>query len=119
MKTLYGQIIPYVTKDGSEIRELIHPDTESPERMSLAEATVFPGSVTILHVHYTSEEIYHVIQGSGIMTRGEETFVVGKGDSILIRPGVPHRIENGGEGTLKILCICCPPYSHEDTRLIP
>ena len=119
MKTVYKEIAPYITKDGSEIRELIHPETGGSERMSLAEATVLPGSATILHVHRASEEIYHIIRGSGFMTLGGEAFEVGEGDSILILPGVPHRIENTGEESLKILCCCSPPYSHEDTRLLP
>ncbi|HQG32626.1 MAG TPA: cupin domain-containing protein [Deltaproteobacteria bacterium] len=118
MKTAYGKISPYITKDGSEIRELIHPDAGGSKRMSLAEATVLPGAATFFHVHRTSEEIYHIIRGSGFMTLGDEVFEVGEGDSILIRPGVPHRIENTGEGSLKILCCCSPPYSHEDTGLL-
>lgn len=119
MKTVYRNIAPYVTKDGSEIRELIHPDACGSARMSLAEATVLPGSATILHVHRASEEIYHVLQGSAAMTQGMDTFAVGQGDSILIRPGIPHRIENTGKTSLKILCCCSPPYSHEDTELLP
>jgi mannose-6-phosphate isomerase-like protein (cupin superfamily) len=118
MKAVYREIAPYTTKDGSEIREFIHPDRGGSERMSLAEATVLPGSATILHVHRASEEIYHKLQGRGIMTLGGKTFEVSEGDSILIRPGVPHRIENSGEGSLKILCCCSPPYSHGDTGLL-
>lgn len=117
MKAEYCRATTYVTKDGSIIRELIHPASGQDSRVSLAEATVPPGGVTFLHVHRESEEIYHVTQGRGIMTLDRVSFEMGEGDSVLIRPGVPHRIENMLEQDLKILCCCCPPYSHADTEL--
>jgi mannose-6-phosphate isomerase-like protein (cupin superfamily) len=114
----YGQSQPYVTKDGSVIRELIHPDQGSGCLMSLAEATVHPGGRTLLHLHHASEEIYHVLEGTGCMSLGGEVFSVDPGDSVLIRPGTPHRIENIGEGELVILCCCSPAYAHDDTLLL-
>jgi mannose-6-phosphate isomerase-like protein (cupin superfamily) len=118
VKKEYGQIEPYVTKDGSVIRELIHPDQGVDAAMSLAEATVPPGKTTRLHVHRTSEEIYHIVNGTGRMTLGRDTFEAAAGDSILIRPGMPHRIENTGADALVILCCCSPAYAHEDTLLV-
>ena len=43
MKTRYAEIPAYVTKDGSEIRELMHPAQHGNRLQSLAEATVAPG----------------------------------------------------------------------------
>jgi mannose-6-phosphate isomerase-like protein (cupin superfamily) len=40
------------------------------------------------------------------------------GDTVLIPPGTPHRIENTGTGELKILCACAPAYAHGDTELL-
>ncbi len=51
MKTHYHQIKRCITKDGSEIRELLHPDHHSVSNQSLTEATV-PAGVTHLHRHY-------------------------------------------------------------------
>ena len=42
-KTAYQDIIPYTTKDGSSVRELMHPDLYPGIRQSLAEATVQVG----------------------------------------------------------------------------
>lgn len=118
MKTCYSDIKPYVTKDGSEIRELLHPDAHGARNQSLAEATVLPGHRTHLHLHHQTEEIYHVTTGQGRMTLGEDVFAVGPGDSILIPPGTPHCIEATDCEPLRILCSCSPAYSHEDTQLL-
>jgi mannose-6-phosphate isomerase-like protein (cupin superfamily) len=117
MKKEYSQSEPYITKDGSVIRELIHPDRGDTASMSLAEATVPPGKATFLHLHRSSEEIYHVVKGCGRMTLGSDTFGVAPGDSVFIAPGTPHRVENTGGEALVILCCCTPPYAHGDTLL--
>lgn len=118
MKTRYADIPAYLTKDGSEIRELLHPDRHGVRNQSLAEATVPAGTRTILHRHHRTEEIYHVTAGQGRMTLGGETFDVGPGDSILIAPGTSHCIEAIGDVPLRILCCCSPAYSHSDTELL-
>jgi len=118
MRTRYAETSAYVTKDGSEIRELMHPSLHGNRRQSLAEATVQPGARTHLHRHALTEELYHVSAGSGIMTLGDSTFSVAVGDTVLIAPGTPHRIEATGTKPLRILCCCSPPYSHEDTELL-
>lgn len=118
MKTSYSQIPAYDTKDGSEIRELMHPSGHGNRNQSLAEATVLPGTRTLLHRHRLTEEIYHVTSGSGRMTLGDETFDIVTGDSVLIPPGTPHCIEAVGTTPLRILCCCSPAYAHEDTELL-
>lgn len=118
MKTRYRDVPAYVTKDGSEIRELLHPDQHGVRNQSLAEATVPTGTRTLLHWHRRTEEIYHVTAGQGRMTLGEESFDVEPGDSILIPPGTPHCIEAIGIVPLRILCCCSPAYSHKDTELL-
>jgi len=118
LKTEYEKIEPYITKDGSIIRELMHPEVHGNSEQSLAEATVPAGGKTILHRHRLTEEIYHITKGCGIMTLGDQEFEVRTGDAVCIQPGTPHRIRNTGEKELKILCCCAPAYSHEDTELM-
>jgi mannose-6-phosphate isomerase-like protein (cupin superfamily) len=116
--TRYAEIAAFETKDGSEIRELMHPETHGNAMQSLAEARVPPGQVTHLHRHHASEELYHVTQGRGLMTLGERRFDVGPGDTVAIRPGTPHCVQNTGTEVLVILCCCSPPYAHDDTELL-
>ena len=76
MHTTYDSVPPYVTKDGSEIRELMHPSVHGNRNQSLAEATVLPGARTALHRHQLTEEIYHITGGAGMMTLGGKRFAV-------------------------------------------
>ena len=106
------------SRDGSLVRELMHPDRHICRNLSLAEAIIEPGSSTKLHVHKQAEELYHVVSGRGIMTLGSERFSITDGDTICIRPGCAHRVENTGTGAMKILCSCAPAYSHNDTIIL-
>ena len=116
--TRYDERPPFVTKDGSSVRELMHPAHDGCRRQSLAEAIVAPGAATALHRHRETEEIYHVVAGHGLMTLGESAFAVGIGDTICIPPGTPHCILNTGECDLCILCCCTPAYDDRDTELL-
>jgi mannose-6-phosphate isomerase-like protein (cupin superfamily) len=118
MKTRYDEIEPYTTKDGSIIRELMHPAIHGNHNQSLAEAIIPKGSTTLLHRHRNSEELYHITAGSGVMVVGEEQFAIAEGDTVWIMPDTPHRITNTGATPLKLLCCCSPAYSHEDTELL-
>jgi len=118
MRTYYQEIKAFITKDGSQIRELMHPKEHGNVHQSFAEAVVPAGTETRRHRHIRTEEIYHITQGAGLMTLGEEQFEVNGGDTICIKPGVAHNIRNTGEVPLKILCSCSPPYSDEDTQLL-
>jgi mannose-6-phosphate isomerase-like protein (cupin superfamily) len=101
---------PFVTKDGSTIRELHHTAAQS-----LAEATLEPDQATERHHHRATEEIYFVLKGSGRMEVDGDMRTVRPGDAILIPPGAWHTLDNNGSSELRILCCCSPPYSHDDT----
>ena len=45
-------------------------------------------------------------------------FAVKQGDTVCIRPGMPHRVQNTSDRPLKILCCCTPPYADDDTELL-
>jgi mannose-6-phosphate isomerase-like protein (cupin superfamily) len=109
---------PFITADGSSIRELAGIPTGNAANQSLAEATVPPGSATIAHFHRNSEEIYLFTAGMGRMRLGDEESAVGAGDAVVIAPGVPHKLFNEGGDPLVLLCCCSPAYSNDDTVLL-
>lgn len=118
MHSRYKDLAAYRTKDGSEIRELMHPSAHGNHRQSLAEARIAPGETTVMHRHLSSEELYHVTGGHGQMTLDGREFEIGPGDTVAIAPGSAHRVRNTGADTLVILCCCSPPYAHDDTELL-
>ncbi|MCS7237612.1 MAG: cupin domain-containing protein [Thermoguttaceae bacterium] len=107
----------FVTKDGSEIRELLAYRNSVIRNQSLAEARLRPGQSTIPHRHLKTEEIYFILEGTGLMQVEDELRAVRPGDAIAIPPGAFHQITNTGVEELRFLCCCAPPYEHEDTVL--
>ncbi|MCL7744222.1 cupin domain-containing protein [Guyparkeria hydrothermalis] len=109
---------PIDAPDGSTVRELLHPTHHAIERMSIAEAEVAPGQRTRLHRHPLAEEVYHILDGAGVLQLGEERIAVVPGDIIRIAPQQAHRIEAKSETPLRFLCICQPAYRDEDTEFL-
>lgn len=108
---------PFVTRDGSTIRELAGRPSGNAAQQSLAQATVPPGGETEEHYHRVTEEIYLFTDGAGRMRLGDDEFAVGAGDCVVIAPGTPHKLWSDGGEPLVLLCCCAPAYSHEDTVL--
>src|SRR5262245_3277219 len=100
---------PFVTKDGSTIRELHHTPAQS-----LAEASLGPGQATQRHYHAQSEEIYLITDGGGTLEVDGDRHDVRGGDAILIPPGAWHQLVAGTAGA-RLLCMCSPPYADDDT----
>ncbi len=66
-------------------------------------AELAPGVSIGQHTHAAGEEeFYLVLEGSGVMTRDDETFRVGTGDLIRNRPGGRHGLVNDGDVPLRI-----------------
>ncbi|MBU0943870.1 MAG: cupin domain-containing protein [Proteobacteria bacterium] len=118
MVSYYPDVSSYITRDGSTIRELIHPNQHGAGNQSLAEARVAPGCSTLLHRHEKSEEIYHITAGHARMILESGEYLLAPGDSVRILSGTSHRLINIGSEELCLLCCCSPPYSHEDTVLL-
>jgi mannose-6-phosphate isomerase-like protein (cupin superfamily) len=106
---------PFITKDGSEIRELLAHRNSVIRNQSLAEARLPVGGATQEHYHPRAEEIYYITHGAGrIRIEGEERSVRA-GDAIAIPPGQKHKLWNTGKEVLRLLCCCAPAYEHADT----
>lgn len=108
---------PFITLDGSEIRELAGRVSLPAVNQSLAEATVPPGGATTEHYHRVTEELYYFTAGAGRLRIDGQERDVKPGDCVVISPGAVHKLWNTGEEPLRLLCCCAPAYTHEDTVL--
>jgi mannose-6-phosphate isomerase-like protein (cupin superfamily) len=113
--TNLDEVAPFITKDGSEIRELLAHRNSVIRNQSLAEARLPVGGATQEHFHPRAEEIYYITHGAGKIRIGGETRDVKTGDAIAIQPGQKHKLWNIGNETLRLLCCCAPAYEHGDT----
>jgi mannose-6-phosphate isomerase-like protein (cupin superfamily) len=105
----------FITKDGSEIRELLAHRNSCIRNQSLAEARLPVGASTQEHYHPRAEEIYYLTHGTGRMRIEGEERSVKAGDAVAIPPGKRHKLWNTGTETLRLLCCCAPAYEHDDT----
>lgn len=105
----------FITKDGSEIRELLAYRNSAIRNQSLAEARLPVGGSTQEHYHRNTEEIYYITHGLGRMRIDGESREVRPGDAIAIPPGRRHKLWNIGTEPLRLLCCCAPGYENADT----
>jgi len=110
-----NQVVPFITKDGSEIRELLAHRNSAIRNQSLAEARLPVGGSTQEHYRPRAEEIYYITQGTGRIRIEGEMREVRPGDAVAIPPGKKHKLWNSGSNPLHLLCCCAPAYEHEDT----
>lgn len=110
-----NEVTPFITKDGSEIRELLAHRNSCIRNQSLAEARLPVGASTQEHYHPKTEEIYYITHGTGRMRIEGELREVKVGDAIAIPPGQRHKLWNTGASELRLLCCCAPAYEHDDT----
>jgi len=114
---------PFLTKDESIVREFFHPLHETSEKaprnipFSIALATVKPGKRTLKHIHETSAEFYYITRGVGVIQLNSRKDSIEEHTLVYIPAKTKHAVTNTGTKDLLILCICIPPYTHEDTRI--
>lgn len=113
-----AELAPYVTADGSTIREWAGPGYSPARNQSLAEATLAPGTATAAHYHRASEELYLITAGEGRLRIAGEERDVRPGDCAVIPPGAVHKLWNTGPDDLVLVCACAPAYSHADTFVV-
>jgi len=68
-----------------------------------------PGEGPPRHLHHDTEQIFYVLEGSGVLEIGEglETHPVHAGDVVRIPPHTLHRIQCSGAGPLRYLSVDC------------
>lgn len=114
----HSRLAPFVTKEGSTIRELLSHRNSAIRRQSLAEARVLPGIRTQPHRHPLNEEISCILAGEARIFLEDELSAVGLGDAFAIPSGHVHSIEKIGSAELIFPGCCVPASEHEDPILL-
>ena len=94
---------------GAYSKFLVHPETTGAQTVDYRISCYQPRGYVEVHSHKIQEQIYHVLEGEGLMQVGEERRVVRRHDVIFITPGVKHAIYNTGLTDLVFIVVTTPP----------
>jgi quercetin dioxygenase-like cupin family protein len=93
---------------GALSKLLVHPEATGSRELDFRISCYAPMAYVARHKHNVQEQIYHVLEGEGLMEIGNATRVVSKNDFIFLPPGVEHALQNSGTGNLVFLVITSP-----------
>ena len=93
---------------GALSKPLVMPETAGSKHLDYRISMYQPMARVAVHTHKVQEQIYHVLDGEGLMTIAGKDHVVRKHDVIFLPPGVEHAIENSGMVDLVFLVITSP-----------
>lgn len=81
---------------------------EDGARFTLVVEIFAPGGATPPNTHREAQEAFFVLRGTGRARAGEGWVEIGPGDTLMLRPGVEHVVENTGAGKLYCLTLMAP-----------
>jgi len=93
---------------GALSKALVRPETVGSKQIDYRISTYRPMAYVERHSHQVQEQVYHVLEGEGLMEIGDDRQVVRKHDVIFIPPGIPHAMYNTGLGDLTFVVVTTP-----------
>ena len=88
---------------------LVTPETAATRRFDYRISSYQPKGYVAPHRHRVQEQVYHVLEGEGLMELDGTRSVVRPHDCIFIPPGVEHAIYNTGLRDLVFIVVTTPP----------
>lgn len=95
---------------GAFSKFLAHPETTGSKHVDYRISCYQPRGHVERHAHKVQEQIYHVLEGEGLMQVGREERVVRRHDVIFIPPGIEHSIRNTGLTDLVFIVVTAPAH---------
>ena len=93
---------------GALSKPLVMPETAGSQHIDYRISMYQPMAYVKLHQHKVQEQVYHVLDGEGLMEINGVSKVVRKHDVIFLPPGVWHSIRNTGLGDLTFIVVTTP-----------
>ena len=101
---------------GALSKPLVMPETAGSQHIDYRISMYQPMAYVKLHRHQVQEQIYHVLDGEGLMQIDGEDHVVRKHDVIFLPPGIDHAIQNTGLTDLVFLVATSPVSDDAEAR---
>jgi len=110
---------PRYKRDNVTSHLLVSKLTCGSENLAVTLVEMDPGGVQHIHNH-GPEQVYYILEGSGVMTVDDEHRQVQAGDCIYFPPFAKHGLENTGGIVLRYLSAASPSFTAEECeRLWP
>lgn len=93
---------------GALSKALVRPETCGSRRVDFRISCYQPMAYVQEHVHRVQEQVYHVLEGEGLLTLDERRVLMRRHDYVFVPPGVRHGITNSGTGPLVFLVVTTP-----------
>jgi mannose-6-phosphate isomerase-like protein (cupin superfamily) len=93
---------------GALSKPLVMPETAGSRHLDYRISMYQPMAHVALHKHRVQEQVYHVLEGEGLMEIDGKKHVVRKHDVIFLPPGIEHSINNTGLVDLVFLVVTSP-----------
>ena len=98
---------------GALSKALVRPETGGSRRIDYRISSYQPMAHVAEHVHQVQEQVYHVLEGVGLLTLDERSLLMRQHDYVFIPPGVRHSFTNNGLGPLVFLVVTSPVADDE------
>jgi mannose-6-phosphate isomerase-like protein (cupin superfamily) len=92
---------------------LASPRTSASKYLTTSLVEIKPGGEQRRHSH-DPEQVYYILEGSGLMTVGTESLRVAAGDCVFIPSGVSHGLKNDGSVLLKYFSAAAPSFTAKE-----
>lgn len=93
---------------GALSKPLVSSATSDAKRLDHRISCYQPMAYVKPHTHRIQEQVYHVLEGEGLMEINGKKTVVTRHDVIFIPPGIEHAVYNSGLSDLVFLVITTP-----------
>ena len=93
---------------GALSKPLVMPQTAGSRHLDYRISMYQPMAYVELHANKVQEQIYHVLEGEGLMDIDGEKRLLRKHDVIYLPPGTMHAIQNSGLVDLVFLVVTSP-----------
>ena len=98
---------------GALSKALVRPETCGARRVDFRISCYQPMAHVAEHVHRVQEQIYHVLEGEGMLTLDDREVLLRRHDYVFVPPGVRHGFTNNGLAPLVFLVITTPVDDEE------
>ena len=98
---------------GALSQALVSPEACASRRIDHRISCYQPMAYVAVHTHQVQEQVYHVLEGEGLLTLNGKPRVMRRHDYVFVPPGVAHGFTNTGLVPLVFLVITTPVTDEE------